>query len=283
MSAEITSITGLTNFSNITYLEIDRHQLRTLDVSGLSNLTELLCNDNNIGGAPGLSTLNVTGCSSLLDIRMDDNDFSEGFPDLSTCTSLEFFDADQCGIQGTLDLSNLPSLKGFDVFGNENLTNIVISSTQPLGDGFDLSCNGTALTQTSLDNILQALASGSINNGYFSAEDGNQGYPSEYGVNAIRALLNRGWTTVVQQYSNILILTSVQASSGDACAQLLLYNVNNPGGYIHKDATIEVGSIIYDDAALLIPKSPGWYGYDPDGVSLLLDNDGMITTIVGCA
>lgn len=265
--AAIKSIRGLQNLANLEQFTADWNHLAAVDFSGLANLTSIDVSDCDIvgGGGNSLTSVNVTGCISLTQLRIDDSDFSGGFPDLSTCTSLEFFDADQCNIQGTLDLSNVPALKGFDVFGNSGLTNLVLSSTQPLGDGYSLGCNGTALTQASVDAILHACASGSAIEGTFSCEDGTQGYPSEYGVEAIRVLDGRGWNIAVQQYSNTLILTSPQATSGDTCVALGNNNVNDPGGYIHKDATLEVGSYLYDNASLLTPLADGWYGQNADG------------------
>lgn len=258
--AAIKSITGLQNLANLEDFRADWNHLSTIDLSGLTHLDYLDVSDCDVDGTNSLTTVNVEGCTSLVTLYMDDSDFSAGFPDLSTCTSLEYFDADQCDIQGTLDLSNVPALQGFDLYGNSGLTNLIISSTQPLGDGYNLECNDTSLTQASIDGILHALASGSVDNGTFNCEDGEQGYPSEYGVEALRVLNGRGWTTNVQQYSTMLILTSVNVSSGDTCVALGNNNVNDPGGYIHKDTTLGVGTYLYDDSSLLIPISDGWYG-----------------------
>lgn len=268
MAAAIKSIRGLQNLANLEDFRADYNHLTTIDLSGLTHLDYVDISDCDVVGSNehSLTTVNVEGCTSLVDIRIDDSNFSAGFPNLSTCTSLEYFDADQCGIQGTLDLSNVPALNGFDLFGNTGLTNLVLSSTQPLCDnGRSLSLNGTALTQESIDGILHACASGSINNGEFYCEDGPQEYPSEYGVEALRVLNGRGWTINVQQYSTKLILTSVNATSGDTCVALGNNNVNDPGGYIHKDTVLEVGNYLYDDFYLLTPKSDGWYGQNADG------------------
>lgn len=259
----IKSITGLQNLANLEDFRADWNHLSTIDLSGLTHLDYLDVSDCDIvgGGGNSLTSVDVTGCTSLITLYIDDSNFSAGFPDLSTCTSLEYFDADQSNIQGTLDLSNVPALQGFDLYGNSGLTNLVLSSTQPLCDnGRSLSLNGTALTQESIDGILHACASGSIDNGTIDCEDGPQEYPSEYGVEALRVLNGRGWTINVQQYSTRLILTSVNATSGDTCVALGNNNVNDPGGYIHKDTVLEVGNYLYDDSSLLIPISDGWYG-----------------------
>ena len=261
--AAIKSITGLQNLANLEDFRADWNHLSTIDLSGLTHLDYVDVSDCDIvgGGGNSLTSVDVTGCTSLITLYIDDSNFSAGFPDLSTCTSLEYFDADQSNIQGTLDLSNVPALQGFDLYGNSGLTNLIISSAQPLGsNGRSLACNGTALTQASVDGILHALASGSVNNGGFECEDGTQGYPSEYGVEALRVLNGRGWTINVQQYSTKLILTSIAATSGDACVALGNNNVNDPGGYIHKDTILEVGNYLYDDFYLLTPIADGWYG-----------------------
>lgn len=261
MASLIVSITGLQNLPNLQNFNADWNALETLDLSGLTNLTTVDVSDCDELGSSGLKSIDVTGCTSLQTLYVDDNDFSAGFPAITSCTSLQYFDADQCNIQGTLDLSNVPALNGFDLLGNTGLTNLVLSSTQPLCDnGRSLSLNGTALTQESIDGILHACASGSINNGQFYCEDGTQGYPSEYGVEALRVLNGRGWTINVQQYSTKLILTSVNATSGDTCVALGNNNVNDPGGYIHKDTILEVGNYLYDDFYLLTPITDGWYG-----------------------
>lgn len=281
--AAIKSIRGLQNLANLEDFRADWNHLSTIDFSGLTHLDYVDISDCDVVGSndPSLTTVNVEGCTSLVDIRIDDSNFSAGFPDFSTCTSLEYIDARRCNL-GTLDLSNIPVLKGFNLFGNTGLTNLIISSEQPLGDGRSLDCNGTSLTQSSVDGILHELASGSVNNGNFYCEDGTQGYPSEYGVEAIRVLNGRGWTINVQQYSDMLILTSVNATGGDACNALLANNVNEPGGYKHKDTIIEVGTPLYDDSQLLTPLAAGWYGYQGDGNTLLINESGIIEQITAC-
>lgn len=282
--AAIKSIRGLQNLVNLEDFRADWNHLTTVDFSGLTHLDYVDISDCDVVGSSdaSLTSVNVTGCTALVDIRIDDSNFSAGFPDFSTCTSLEYFDADQSNIQGTLDLSNIPSLQGFDLFGNTGLTNLVLSHTQPLGDGRSLDCNGTALTQASVDGILHACASGSVSNGNFFCEDGTQGWPSEYGVEAIRVLSDRFWGITVQRYSQGLTLTPQSATGGGACSDLLANNVTDNAGYIHRDTEVEVGNTLYDDTTLLITKAPGWYGWSPENLTLELDENGVITQITAC-
>lgn len=283
--AAIKSIRGLQNLANLEDFRADWNHLTSIDLSGLTHLDYVDISDCDTpgSGTNSLTSVDVTGCTALVDIRIDDSDFSAGFPDLSSCTALQYFDADQSNIQGTLDLSNIPALEGFDLYGNRGLTNLIISSEQPLGDGRNLECNDTSLTQASIDGILHALANGSVDYGTFNCEDGFQDYPSEYGVEAIRVLDGRGWSINPQQYSDSLILTPSQATSGDACSALSANNVNDPGGYKHKDTIIEEGTTLYEDFRLINTKAAGWYGYQAGGTALLVDETGVITSIVGCA
>lgn len=150
--AAIKSIRGLQNLANLEDFRADFNHLTTIDLSGLTHLDYVDISDCDLvgTGTNSLTSVNVEGCTSLVTLNIDDSDFSAGFPDLSTCTSLTYFDADQSNIQGTLDLSNVPALQGFDLFGNTGLTNLIISSEQPLGNGRNLECNGTALDRKSV-------------------------------------------------------------------------------------------------------------------------------------
>lgn len=182
MGAHLISIAGLQNLPNLQNFNADYNAFQTIDFSGLSNLTNIDISDCEELGSTGVKSINVSGCTALTDIRFDDNDFSAGFPDFSDCTSLDYFDADQCILQGSIDLSNLPALRGFDLSGNTDVTEVIISSTQPLGDGESVYINNcSSFTQTALDNVIQQLASGSVSNGY--ANFNNTDVPSlERGV-----------------------------------------------------------------------------------------------------
>lgn len=284
MSVEITSIRGLTNLTNLTRLEIDNHAIDgTLDVSGLSNLTNLDASDNNLLGSTGIKTLNVTGCTSLEFLYMDDNDFSAGFPDLSDCTSLEYIDFDQCGIVGSVDLSNLPNLQGFDLSGNTDITEVIISSEQPLGNGGTIlnltSC--TSLTQTSLDNILQQLSSGSVSTGVINF--GSSAIPSlNGGLPALKVLVaDRGWDFSSSEYAQAANTTFRFATSGEACTAL----ANNETGnqFIYAETSIQVGNRIFNDNLLIYPMEDGYFGNFDDGLWYQIGNgNGTIIASGSC-
>jgi len=139
MAAVITSITGLQNLTNLNNFNADYNGLQSVNLSGLANLLYVDISDNDVPGlgTNSLTSVNLSGCTALQQLRLDDSDFSAGVPDLSGLTSLVWFDMDQCNISGSLDLQGLSSLEGFDLSGNIEITNVTISSSQPLGDGFE--------------------------------------------------------------------------------------------------------------------------------------------------
>ena len=269
MGAQITAITGLQNLTNLQDFRADYNALETIDLSGLTNLTYLDVSDCDELGSTGLKSMNVTGCTALESLYIDDNDFSAGFPDLSFCTSLQYFDADQCGISGSLNLSNLPALKGFDLYGNGELTEVIISSTQPLGDGGrNLNFSACSLTQTALDNILQQLSSGSVNGGNidFSQDGGgNNALPSlNRGLPAFRNLVvNKGWNYTIDGYFETITATTVYSSSAEACTALGNNETSNL--YIYTGTNIEVGNYIFTDTDLLYPVPAGFIATAGDG------------------
>ena len=199
--ASLTSITGLQNLINLERFVADDHNLTSINFSGFSNLLHVDVGDNELpgSGTPSLTSINLSGCTSLTYLRLDDSDFSAGFPDLSDCTSLTYIDFDQCGIVGSVDVSNLPVLEDFDFAGNTELTELIISSTQPLGiDGQELLINDCALTQTAVDNILVALADSEITGGYVRIDNvngfGTNAAPGAAGLAALTVLDGKGWS-----------------------------------------------------------------------------------------
>ena len=196
MAAVITSITGLQNLTNLNDFNADWNGLQSVNLSGLTNLLYVDISDNDIPGTgtSSLTSVNLSGSTALEELRLDDSDFSAGVPDLSGLTSLVWFDMDQCNISGSLDLQGLSSLEGFDLNSNIGITNVTISSSQPLGDGFEVLLNNNDLTQTAVDDILVALAANSINNGYVQLDGGTNAAPGATGLAAITTLTGKGWS-----------------------------------------------------------------------------------------
>lgn len=263
MGAGLTSITGLQNLTNLQDFRADWSFLTSIDLSGLSNLTYVDVSDQDavVGGANCLASINLSGCTSLQSLYIDDNDFSAGFPDLSDCTSLRYFDFDQSNLVGSIDLSNLPALEGFDMNGNTGLTEVIISRTQPLGDdGTEILLNNCALTQTAVDNILLELASGSISNGYIQLNQGTNATPGQIGRESLFVLNTRGWSIDVTGGNHTSLDVAYELLQTNICA-----STNTTNRYIVSGSAIEVGNKLYQNSEAWNPAPAGWYRIDGDG------------------
>jgi len=267
MGATVTSFTGLQNLTNIQEFKADENSLTSIDLSGMSSLTEVDLSDND---APDSSTncltsVNLSGCTSLERLYLDDSDFSAGFPDLSDCTDLNIIDFDQCGIVGSVDISNLPLLEQFDFGGNLGLTELIISKNQPLGDnGSELLANDCALTQTAVDNILVALASGSVSNGFIDLDNdngaGTNATPGEAGRESLLILSDRGWSFDIVPGNHTELTVAKELLEEDICAST--YTITQ---YIASGSAIEVGNKLYTNQDAWNPADAGWYRLDGDG------------------
>jgi hypothetical protein len=263
MGAGLTSITGLQNLTNIQDFRADWSFLTSIDLSGLTNLTYVDVSDQDavVGGANCLASIDLSGCTSLQSLYIDDNDFSAGFPDLSDCTSLRYFDFDQNNLVGSVDLSNLPALEGFDMNGNTELTEVIISRTQPLGDnGTEILLNNCALTQTAVDNILLELASGSISNGYIQLDGGTNATPGQIGRESLFVLNTRNWSIDVTNGNHTALTVAKELLEADICAST--YTITQ---YIVNGSSIEVGNKLYQNSNAWMPAEPSWYRLDGDG------------------
>jgi hypothetical protein len=198
--APIKSISRLQTLANLQEFRADYNALESVDFSGLTNLTYIDISDCDLvdTNTPSLTSVNLSGCYNLIELRVDDSDFSGGFPDLVGLVNLEFFDADQSLIAGSLDISMLPSLTGFDLNGNTDLTEIIIDSSQPLGNGgYDVNAYNCDLTEEAVDNILVALSTNGVSGGYVELNGGTNATPSATGLAAKAVLEGNGWTVDV--------------------------------------------------------------------------------------
>jgi hypothetical protein len=200
--SSLVSITGLQTLANLQEFRADYNSLVSVDFSGMTNLTYIDisdCDDLDTE-APSLTSVNVSGCTSLEFLYLDDSDFSAGTPDLTGLNDLQYIDFDDCNIT-SIDLSMLPSLRGFDLSNNDDITNVIISNTQPLGDGESVDVDDGALTEEAVDNILVALSTNGVSNGYVDLSGVTNAAPSEIGLAAKEVLEGNGWTVDV----NILV------------------------------------------------------------------------------
>lgn len=196
------TITGLQAFINLSRFDADDNALQSVDLSGLSNLIRADIGDNFIVGTetPSLTTVNLSGCVALEELRLDDSDFSAGIPDLSGLNSLKFIDVDESLISGSVDISFLPALDDFDFSLNSGLTELIISSSQPLGfNNQTLNASGCGLTQTSVDAILVALSLNGISPARIFLNGGTNASPGATGLAAKAILEGNGWTVLVNE------------------------------------------------------------------------------------
>ena len=198
MAAVITSIKGLQNLTNLQNFNADYNGLTSINLSNLPNLTYLDISDCDIPGTntSSLTSVNLSGCTALQELRLDDSNFSGGIPNLSGLDALIYMDFDQCGITGSVDISNHPVLERFDFGGNTGLTELVISNAQPLGgNGYELFASNCALTQTAVDNILVALSESAVEDGYVDLSGGDNASPSQTGIDAANVLVDdKNWS-----------------------------------------------------------------------------------------
>lgn len=196
MPAEISSITGLQNLTNLQDFRADWNSLASVDLSGLTNLTyvDISDCDDIVTNDPSLTTVNLSGCTSLIQFHADDSDFSGGIPDLTGLNALEWLDLDQCEITGSLDLSFLPSLEGCDLNGNTGLTSVTFSSSQPLG-ARSINLAGCALTLEAVTHILLTIDAAGLENGNLDIDGGTNASPTadEEAEDAIQSLQAKGW------------------------------------------------------------------------------------------
>jgi hypothetical protein len=193
----ITSITGLQNLTGLVNFYADWNGLRSVNLSGLTNLVDVDISDNSISGTGGksLTSVNLSGCFNVEELRLDDSNFSAGIPNLYNLEALRVLDLDQCNITGSIDLSGFSSLERIDVAGNNGLTEVIISSSQPIGaNEWEVLFGNCALTQTAVDNILVALSENEVTNGYVDLSGGDNAAPGSAGLAALTTLTGKGWS-----------------------------------------------------------------------------------------
>lgn len=233
MATTITSITGLQNLTNLQTFNADWTSLQTVNLSGLTQLTNVDVSDTELAdgsGTPSLTSINLTGCTALQQLRLDDNDFSAGIPNLAGLTSLQYIDMDQCNISGAVDISaqSFNALTGFDLSGN------AITSIQlPEALLNDVVLYNNALTEEGVNNVLQWLDGSGVEGGYVDLSGGTNAVPTGNGATAKTNLQGKGWTVVVNEASpgNVNIAASTDFDIvGDFTIEMFV-NMSNLNGF----------------------------------------------------
>lgn len=282
MSAVITTITGLQNLPNLQDFNADWNGLQTVDLSGLTSLTYVDVSDCEIPGVGtnSLTSVNVTGCTALTDFRVDDSDFSansiSSIIGLSDLTSLNTLDVDGCELSGTIDMSGFPALDFLDLNDNGNLTEVIITGSQPINDFNGTNCN---FSQAVVDNILVALSENGTSSGEVDMNGDGMGIPSlETGVPAIRTLSANGWSIYLNNYSSQFNVTDTYATEGEVCAASTFGNAI----YTYTDTDVEVGNYGYADNLLVAPYAEGWIKTQDGGNIYLVSGSGLIVSQSVC-
>lgn len=155
-NSDITNLTGVEYFTNLTSLEIYYTNVQSLNASSLTNLIYLTCNNNAI------NSLNVDGLVNLKQLNCRDNNINS--INLNQLTSLEALLCDNNSIT-SIDINGLLNLEQLYV-GYNNLTSLSVQNCPQLitlwfNNNFILSFDFHALTGlTSLycqDNLLTSL------------------------------------------------------------------------------------------------------------------------------
>ena len=232
MATVITSITSLQNLTNLQTFNADWNALQTVDLSGLTQLTNVDVSDCDTLDEQGksLTSVNLSGSTAVEELRLDDSDFSAGYPDISGLTnSLQILDMDQCDLSGVIDLSQFSAITSIDFGGNINITSV----TLPEAYINNLNLNNNALTATAVDYSLQWLAGSSIENGYVDLAGCTNAIPTENSAAAKAILLDRGWSVYVNQAppANVGIAPSTDFNIvGDFTIEMFV-NMNNLDGF----------------------------------------------------
>lgn len=199
-SWRISAFSNLQVFTDLVQLDSDNNFLTSADFSGMTSLTQIDVSDceDPVTGNECLTAVNLTGCTGLQILNLDDSEFSAGLPSLAGLTSLTRLDVDGSQLSGTIDLSILPNLENCDLSDNSGITNVIISNTQPIGNGgSNLNINGASLTQESVDAILVALSENGADGNYVNLADGTSAAPSATGLAAKAVLEGIGWAVFV--------------------------------------------------------------------------------------
>ena len=154
--SDLSALSGLDNLEQIycgsnhlTSLEVsEKYSLRTLDVSGNTQLTYLLCS------RCGVESLNVRGCTALEDLRCFYN-MLDSITGLADCTAMTYLDcengriSDLSAVSGMTNLETLlcahNRLTTLDVSGKHQLSEFNVISNPLLTTLYCDSCNLTTL------------------------------------------------------------------------------------------------------------------------------------------
>tara|TARA_R110002124_G_scaffold5301_1_gene33021 strand:+ start:32856 stop:35453 length:2598 start_codon:yes stop_codon:yes gene_type:complete len=141
-SSNLTDLTGLDNFVNLTRLEINLNEITTFDATPHTNL-EYLNFSNNL-----LTSVDLTGLSNLQILWAYGNPFTS--VDISSLSALDLIDISYSDNLTALDASNLTNLTNLSASSNDSMTSINLSGCTALED---LDVQYSALTSLDLSGL----------------------------------------------------------------------------------------------------------------------------------
>ena len=192
--ARITTINGLTNLPNLTEFRADWNSLEEIDFRGCSNLEYIDVSDcYNNENEKSLNRIYVAGLLHLQELRIDDSALTtllSSIIGVQGLYALTWLDADQCNLGGIVDLSDLVSLTGFDLYGNGGIFEIITSPEQLLTN---VNLGGCSLIGEAVDALLYNLNESGAIGGYCYLDGGNNEAPSASGLAAKASLEAKGW------------------------------------------------------------------------------------------
>ncbi|MBQ4820917.1 matrixin family metalloprotease [Aquimarina sp. MMG016] len=144
--ANISDLTGLEDFVQLTALDISENNLTTVSLSTLTNL-EVFEADANFN----LTSVDLSGNTALREISLEDCTALTTL-NLSTNTSLEILSASQSGL-ASITLGNLPNLTSVDL-GFTNVTTLDFSAATSLVILNVPNCQLTSLNVTNGNNTI---------------------------------------------------------------------------------------------------------------------------------
>ncbi|MDO6598722.1 T9SS type A sorting domain-containing protein [Tenacibaculum sp. 1_MG-2023] len=169
-SKNISDLTGIEAFTNLTQLHCEYNNLSTLDVSTLTSLKQLRCRDNN------LSTLNVDSNTALTHLRFRGNNIStinianntlliQVFAQSNMLTAINTTSntiLEQLRVQNnnlsSLDISSNSSLIQLRCQGNSNLAELNGKNGNNTNMTFFLANNNPSLSCIEVDDVAYADA-----------------------------------------------------------------------------------------------------------------------------
>jgi uncharacterized repeat protein (TIGR01451 family) len=152
INKNISSLEGISSFTNLTYLNCNENELESIDLSGLLALKEVYCNWNQ------LTSLVVSGLTNLEKLKCENNSLQS--LDLSGLVNLKElqFGSNQITTTNLINLQNLSNLELL-YCGLNQLTSLDVSSLSNLKK---LGCSANLLTSLNVSNLnnLTSLSCG---------------------------------------------------------------------------------------------------------------------------